>query len=76
MSKHLNKNDWAPFKTYADKLDVTYSQWILILLLQMYFIGRQNLIHLIFLSTSHNVEEKIYTALVHDGHAFQKSYFI
>lgn len=35
-----------------------------------------NLPYLILLSTSHHVEEEIYTALIHNGQPLQESYLI
>ncbi len=35
-----------------------------------------NVSYLIFLSTSHHVEEKIYTALIDNGQPLQESYLI
>lgn len=56
------------------------SQIILIFLL-LFSVNRNNILfwqrpYLILLSTSHHVEEEIYTALVDDGHALQERYLI
>ena len=47
-----------------------------ILILFFQFRKYLNPANLVLLSTSHHVEEEVYTALIDNGHALQKSYLI
>ena len=47
-----------------------------ILILFFQFKKYLNPANLVLLSTSHHVEEEVYTALIDNGHALQKSYLI